>query len=79
VVSLWAESRASGSARSSEAAALGSERLEAQGTPPLLVETDLTVEEIGRKVGYADPVYFTRSFRRTNGATPLRWRRAGRP
>ena len=45
----------------------------------LLVETDLTVEEIGRKVGYADPVYFVRSFRRTHGATPLRWRRAGRP
>jgi AraC family transcriptional activator of pobA len=45
----------------------------------LLVLTDLTVEEIGRKVGYADPVYFVRSFRRTNGATPLRWRRAGRP
>jgi AraC family transcriptional regulator, transcriptional activator of pobA len=45
----------------------------------LLVETDLTVDEIGRKVGYADPVYFARSFRRTHGATPLRWRRAGRP
>ncbi len=45
----------------------------------LLVETDLTVEEIGRKVGYADPVYFVRSFRRTHGSTPLRWRRAGRP
>ena len=45
----------------------------------LLVETDLTVEEIGRKVGYADPVYFVRSFRRTHGTTPLRWRRAGRP
>jgi AraC family transcriptional regulator, transcriptional activator of pobA len=45
----------------------------------LLVETDLTVEEIGRKVGYADPTYFVRSFRRAHGATPLRWRRAGRP
>jgi AraC family transcriptional activator of pobA len=44
----------------------------------LLVETDLTVEEIGSKVGYADPVYFVRSFRRTHGTTPLRWRRAGR-
>lgn len=45
----------------------------------LLVETDLTVEEIGRKVGYADPTYFVRSFRRAHGTTPLRWRRAGRP
>jgi AraC family transcriptional regulator, transcriptional activator of pobA len=45
----------------------------------LLVETDQTVEQIGRDVGYADPVYFVRSFRRVHGTTPLRWRRAGRP
>jgi AraC-like DNA-binding protein len=45
----------------------------------LLVESDLTVEEVARRVGYADPVYFARSFRRTHGTTPLRWRRAGRP
>jgi AraC family transcriptional activator of pobA len=45
----------------------------------LLVETDLTVAEIGRRVGYADPVYFNRSFRRAHASTPLRWRRAGRP
>jgi AraC-like DNA-binding protein len=45
----------------------------------LLVETNLTVDEIGGKVGYRDPVYFVRSFRRAHGTTPLRWRRAGRP
>jgi AraC family transcriptional activator of pobA len=45
----------------------------------LLVDTDLTVEDIGRRVGYADPGYFVRSFRRAHGTTPLRWRRAGRP
>jgi AraC-like DNA-binding protein len=44
----------------------------------LLVETDLTVEEVGRRVGYPDPTYFVRTFRRGHGATPLRWRRAGR-
>jgi AraC family transcriptional regulator, transcriptional activator of pobA len=44
----------------------------------LLVETDLTVAEVGRRVGYDDPVYFSRSFRRTHATTPLRWRRAGR-
>jgi AraC family transcriptional activator of pobA len=44
----------------------------------LLVQTDLTAEEVGRNVGYTDPVYFGRSFRRANGTTPLRWRRAGR-
>jgi AraC-like DNA-binding protein len=45
----------------------------------LLVETDLTVEEVGRRVGYGDAGYFVRSFRRAHGATPLSWRRAGRP
>src|SRR5215207_4690951 len=45
----------------------------------LLVETDLAVEEVGRRVGYADAHYFVRVFRRGHGATPLGWRRAGRP
>jgi AraC family transcriptional activator of pobA len=44
----------------------------------VLVETDLTVEEIGRKVGFADAAYFIRYFRRTHGTTPLRWRQAAR-
>jgi AraC family transcriptional activator of pobA len=43
------------------------------------VETDLSVEEVGRGVGYADPGYFARTFRHAHGATPLGWRRAGRP
>jgi AraC-like DNA-binding protein len=45
----------------------------------LLVETDLAVEEVGRRVGYGDPGYFVRTFRRAHGTTPLGWRRAGRP
>jgi AraC family transcriptional regulator, transcriptional activator of pobA len=45
----------------------------------LLVQTDLTVEEVSRRVGYADAGYFARRFRRAHGATPLGWRRAGRP
>ena len=45
----------------------------------LLVETDLPVEEVGRRVGYVDAGYFVRTFRRAHGATPLAWRRAGRP
>jgi AraC-like DNA-binding protein len=45
----------------------------------LLVETDLAVEEIGRRVGYLDAGYFVKSFRRTHGTTPLGWRRASRP
>jgi AraC family transcriptional activator of pobA len=45
----------------------------------LLVETDLPGEEVGRRVGYADAHYFVRVFRRGYDATPLGWRRAGRP
>lgn len=45
----------------------------------MLVETDLAVEEIGRKVGYGEASYFVRSFRRTFGTTPAGWRRASRP
>lgn len=42
----------------------------------LLAQTDLPVAEIGRRVGYTDPGYFTRSFRRAHGTTPSHWRRA---
>ncbi len=45
----------------------------------LLVETDLAVEEVGRRVGYVGAGYFARHFRRAQGVTPLGWRRAGRP
>ena len=45
----------------------------------LLVESDLSVEEVGREVGYKDRGYFARTFGRAHGATPLGWRRAGRP
>jgi AraC family transcriptional regulator, transcriptional activator of pobA len=45
----------------------------------LLVQTDLTVQEVSRRVGYGDAGYFARHFRRGHGATPLGWRRAGRP
>jgi AraC family transcriptional activator of pobA len=44
-----------------------------------LVETDPAVEEVGHRVGYKDPGYFVRTFRRSHGTTPLGWRRAGRP
>jgi AraC family transcriptional regulator, transcriptional activator of pobA len=44
----------------------------------LLVNTDQTVAQVGRSVGYGDPVYFSRTFRQANGTTPLSWRRAAR-
>ena len=45
----------------------------------LLVETDLSVEQVGQRVGYNESSYFVRSFKRAHRATPLSWRRGGRP
>jgi AraC family transcriptional activator of pobA len=45
----------------------------------LLVGSDLTVAEVGQRVGYGTSGYFVRSFRRAHGVTPLAWRRDGRP
>ena len=43
----------------------------------LLVESSLSIEEVGRRVGFNDPGYFVRSSKRAHGATPRDWRRAG--
>jgi AraC-like DNA-binding protein/mannose-6-phosphate isomerase-like protein (cupin superfamily) len=40
----------------------------------LLVETDRSVNQIAEAVGYFDPSYFIRLFRRLNGTTPQAWR-----
>jgi AraC-like DNA-binding protein len=42
----------------------------------LLVETDLSVAEVGRRVGYPDPAYFSRVFSRAHQQTPRAWRTA---
>jgi AraC-like DNA-binding protein len=44
----------------------------------LLVETDESVENVGTRVGYDDPTYFARRFRRAHGTTPAVWRSANR-
>ena len=41
----------------------------------LLVESDSTVAEIGRAVGYAKPGAFTEAFQRDKGCTPTQFRR----
>lgn len=41
----------------------------------LLVESDLQVQEICRRVGYSDVRYFTRVFRETTGVSPSHFRR----
>lgn len=43
----------------------------------LLVESALSVEEVARAVGMADPSYFARRFRRVHGVGPREWRRGG--
>jgi AraC family transcriptional regulator, transcriptional activator of pobA len=40
----------------------------------LLTDTDLPVAEVARRVGIADPGYFSRLFRRTHGTSPRAWR-----
>lgn len=42
----------------------------------LLVETDLSVQDVGAQVGIPDPSYFIRRFRHAHGVPPLRWRQA---
>jgi AraC-like DNA-binding protein len=44
----------------------------------LLADTDLTVAEIARRVGYREAGYFVRRFRTAHGVPPVAWRRAGR-
>ena len=44
----------------------------------LLEQTELTAQEIGHRVGYRDPGYFARTFRRRHATSPLAWRRASR-
>jgi AraC family transcriptional activator of pobA len=43
----------------------------------LLTETDLTVQAIAGRVGYADAGYLIRRFRAAHGVSPQEWRRAG--
>lgn len=42
----------------------------------LLAETDENIEWVGARVGYDDPTYFARRFRRAHGANPAAWRNA---
>lgn len=44
----------------------------------LLVETDLTLIQLAGMLGYSSPSYFSQSFRRAEGLSPLEYRRANR-
>ncbi len=43
----------------------------------LLLETDLPVAEIGRRLGFRSPAYFTRAFHRDTGKSPSEFRKVG--
>ncbi len=45
----------------------------------LLRMTPLTVKEVAAELGFADPFYFSRRFRRNTGLNPAAWRRQVRP
>ena len=40
----------------------------------LLLASDLSAEEVARRVGFSDPAYFNRRFRQHHGVAPGRWR-----
>ena len=44
----------------------------------LLAETTWPVAEVAGRVGFTDPGYFARVFRRDHGVSPQAWRRAAR-
>lgn len=41
----------------------------------LLANTDLSISEISDELGYMEPSYFIRSFKKIKDTTPLKWRR----
>lgn len=44
----------------------------------LLRYTDLSVQEVARRTGYADPLYFSRAFKRQVGESPMSYRERSR-
>jgi AraC-like DNA-binding protein len=50
--------------------------LRASRAQALLAETDLSITEIGTRVGYSGPSHFTRAFRQATGLTPRAFRKA---
>lgn len=51
------------------------ERIRLTHAMTLLRKSDHTIEAVGRQVGFQDPAYFTRRFRRHVGITPSTFRR----
>ncbi|MBI2192523.1 MAG: helix-turn-helix domain-containing protein [Planctomycetes bacterium] len=49
-------------------------RLRIREAQSLLLRTDLSIEEVGRKVGYSDPFHFSRAFKAASGQSPSGYR-----
>lgn len=49
-------------------------RLRFREAQSLLLRTDLSIQEVGRKVGYADPFHFSRAFKSVSGQSPSEYR-----
>lgn len=49
-------------------------RVRLSAAKTLLLETDLPIKDIAEKTGYADTYYFSKTFKRFNGLSPLRMR-----
>jgi AraC-like DNA-binding protein len=54
------------------------QRARMQKAQQLLIGTDLSVAEIGRQVGHADPFHFSRIFRKRCGTSPKAYREQAR-
>jgi AraC-like DNA-binding protein len=50
-------------------------RLRLQRAGELLRDRNLTIAEVARRVGFEDPFYFSRQFRKERGCSPREWRR----
>lgn len=53
------------------------EGIRIQNAKELLLDTDMTVSQISAMVGYADPLYFSRVFRKSVGVSPAAYRKEG--
>ena len=51
-------------------------RLRLNHASQLMAETALSIAEIARAVGYEDPLYFSRLFRRKMGVSPTEFRQS---
>ncbi len=50
------------------------EQLKIDWATVLLLQPEISIAEVGRRVGYVDPLYFSKVFRKHMGISPRQWR-----